>query len=321
MSVGLQSDAMTAPSGIDAARPDKRADEHASIMRLCRDVSVEMTFHDTAQLEACRALLPAGNRIFVSHLPRQQSRQTVNAAVAVRSCGFTPVPHVSARQLADERALDQLLEELVRRAGVDHLLLVAGDRAQPKGPFASVMDVLRTGFLERHAIRHMSVAGHPEGHPLVSADTLRASELDKVQWAERAGIELSFMTQFAFDSAPIVQWARALRARGIRCGVRVGLAGPARPATLLQYAVRCGVGPSIRALAGRTASFGRLLGERGPESLVRELARAHAEGLEIDGIHLYSFGGLVRTCRWAHAVSRGAFVLDPVQGFVVEGLG
>ncbi|MGH8284810.1 MAG: methylenetetrahydrofolate reductase [Steroidobacteraceae bacterium] len=254
-------------------------------------------------------------------MPRQQWQQTLDASVDVRNAGFTPVPHVSARQLASARELDELLEQLVRRAGVDHLLLVAGDRAQPVGPFAASSDVLRTGLLDQHGIRHLSIAGHPEGHPHVSSDLLRAAELEKVHLAEEAGLEVSFLTQFAFDGAPIVQWAGELRRRGVRSAVRIGLAGPARLSTLLRYAVRCGVGPSIRALGSRAANFGRLLGERGPEALVRELARARGEGLEIDGIHLFSFGGLLRTCRWVRAVNEGRFALNDAQGFVIDGTG
>jgi methylenetetrahydrofolate reductase (NADPH) len=142
--------------------------------------------------------------------------------------------------------------------------------------------------------------------------------VEKVQFAEQAGLETSFVTQFAFDSSPIIEWVRGLRARGIRNGIHVGLAGPARFSTLLQYAARCGVGPSIRALSSRASSFGRLLSESGPESLVCELAQARSGGLEIDGIHLFSFGGLARTCRWIQAVGQGRFTLDDAQGFVID---
>ena len=58
------------------------------------------------------------------------------------------------------------------------------------------------------------------------------------------------------------------------------------------------------------------MGERGPEKIVRAVAAAGVAG-EIDnfGIHLFSFGGLVRTCKWIHAVADGRFVLDEDGGF------
>lgn len=292
--------------------------EHAAIMYLCQDASVEMTFHDTVKLQQVATFLPAASRVFISHLPRQSWQQTVDAAVAVSNCGLTPVPHVPVRQLAKGRDLDQLLQQLAGEAGVSHILLIAGDRPQPAGPFSASSDVLRTGLLEQHGITRVSLAAHPEGHPQVSAEVLRASELEKLACTERAGLEAGFITQFAFDSAPIVEWASELRVRGVRNAIRIGLAGPARLPTLLQYALRCGVGPSIRALSGRGAGFGRLLGERGPENLVRELARARNEGLNIEGIHLFSFGGLLRTCRWIRAVAQGCFTLDDAQGFTLD---
>lgn len=294
--------------------------ERASIVRLCKNASLEMTYHDVGHLNECRMLLGRGGRIYVSHLPQQSWEQSVAAAIEVQEAGFTPVPHVPARHLENAGQLDQLLAQLTRKAGVEQLLLIAGDRA-PIGSFASSGEVLRTGLLQRHGIRRVSVAGHPEGHPQVANEELRSAEIDKAHLAAEAGIGLGFVTQFAFDADPIVQWTRNLRARGLRNPVHIGLAGPARLTTLVQYALRCGVGPSVKALSGRAASFGRLLGQHGPEALVRELARARESGLEIDGIHLFSFGGLARTCRWIRAVEDGSFSPDETLGFTVQGAG
>ena len=53
--------------------------------------------------------------------------------------------------------------------------------------------------------------------------------------------------------------------------------------------------------------------------MIRQLARATLSGeLAIDGIHLYSFGGLIRTCRWVRAVHDGRFELDAESGFDVR---
>jgi methylenetetrahydrofolate reductase (NADPH) len=313
---------MTAPSSTDLASAQSATarDDRAAIVGLCRDASVEMTYHDTGKLQECRALLGRTGRVYISHLPQQSWEQTVAAAIEVRQAGFTPVPHVPARRLAGEQELGRLVEQLAGKAAVEQVLLIAGDQP-PVGAFAASSDVMRTGLLQRHGIRRVSVAGHPEGHPRVASDELRAAELDKARLAEDAGLELTFVTQFGFDSAPIVEWVRELRSRGIRNPVHVGLAGPAKLSTLLQYALRCGVGPSIRALGSRAASFGRLLGERGPETLVSELARARPAELAIDGIHLFSFGGLARTCRWMRSVEEGRFTVDEAHGFVLEGSG
>jgi methylenetetrahydrofolate reductase (NADPH) len=313
---------MTRTSSPDVASADSAGwtAERAAIIRLCRSASLEMTYHDVGHLNECRALLGRGGRIYVSHLPQQSWEQTVGAAIEVQEAGFTPVPHVPARHLENAGQLDQLLGQLTAKAGVEQMLLIAGDRA-PIGSFACSGDVLRTGLLQRHGIKRVNVAGHPEGHPQIATEELRAAEVDKARLAADAGLELGFVTQFAFEAEPIVRWTRDLRARGLRNPVHIGLAGPARLTTLVQYALRCGVGPSVRALSGRAASFGRLLGQQGPEALVRELARTREAGFEIDGIHLFSFGGLARTCRWIRAVEDGRFAPDETQGLTVEGVG
>jgi methylenetetrahydrofolate reductase (NADPH) len=309
---------MTRPSSPDVASAESAGwdAERAAIVRLCRNASLEMTYHDVGHLNECRALLGRGGRIYVSHLPQQSWEQSVAAAIEVQEAGFIPVPHVPARHLANAEQLDQLLGQLTSKAGVQQLLLIAGDR-EPVGSFASSGDVLRTGLLQRHEIRRVSVAGHPEGHPQVANEELQAAQVDKAQLAANAGIELGFVTQFAFDAEPIVQWSNDLRSRGLRNPIHIGLAGPAKLTTLVQYALRCGVGPSVKALSGRAASFGRLLGQQGPEALVRKLAQARERGLEIDGIHLFSFGGLARTCKWIRAVEDGRFSPDDA-GFAVE---
>jgi methylenetetrahydrofolate reductase (NADPH) len=124
------------------------------------------------------------------------------------------------------------------------------------------------------------------------------------------GVEVMFVTQFFFDAAPFLQWLSRLRAAGIRSPVIAGLAGPAGLATLFKFAVRCGVGPSIRALGARPAAFTKILAEHGPESVLTDLAQARADHTtDLSGIHLFGFGGFRRTCEWVQAVSEGRFTV------------
>ena len=277
-----------------------------------------MTWHDTAQLDACRALLVPATAVFVSHIPGQTWEQSLQACVAIRKHGFEPVPHIPVRRLADAAALELLAADLVARASVTQVLLIAGDLPKASGTLATTMDALRTGLLAAHGLRRVVVAGHPEGHPVVSVAELRRAEREKLEFAAAHGIELTFLTQFSFEATPFFVWARRLRGAGVYSRLISGLAGPARLSALFRYAVRCGVGSSIRALGARPDAFTALLGERGPETLVRELARATLAG-EIDnaGMHLYAFGGLLRTCRWLNAVADGRFELDERDGFAV----
>lgn len=294
----------------------------AEVIDLCRGASLEMSVHDRAALSECAALLPSGARVYINHLPRQRWEQTIAAARDVRAVGLEPVPHVPACQLADHGELGWLLGELAQHADVAHILLVAGDRPQPKGEFAQSIDVMKTGLLGRHGITRVSLAGYPEGHPKVGEVELRASAAAKAALAAELGLGVTFLTQFAFNSAPIIHWARQMREQQVGGDIRVGLAGPARLATLLKYAMHCGVGASISALSTRKGAFGRLVADCGPETVIRELARARATGeVDVQGIHLFSFGGLLRTARWIQAVTQGRFTMGQFKGFALTEAG
>jgi methylenetetrahydrofolate reductase (NADPH) len=282
----------------------------ASIVELAREASIELNIQDVVHLPASRALLPPGQRIYVSFLPKQSWRQTVAASVAVRSAGFEPVPHLPVRLMRDQATLEQTLLELVAQAKVQEVLLIAGDYDSAVGPYANVSDVLRTGALERAGVRRVSLAGHPEGHPKVALDVIRNAEREKLQLAAIAGLTPRFLTQFFFESEPFFAWIEELRRDGIQVETVAGLAGPSRLATLFKFALRCGAGPSIRALGARPSSFAKLLGDHGPESLVRTLAAARLRGeTGFSGIHLFCFGGFLRSCEWLNAIAGRRFRL------------
>jgi len=283
----------------------------ADIARLAREASVEINVQDVKHLEASRALLTPGNKIYVSYLPGQTWQQTEAACVAVRAAGFEPVPHVPVRLIQDSVALHRLLASLVESARVNEILLIAGDYDVASGPYSSVAEVLRSAALETTGLTRVSLAGHPEGHPKVPLADIRAAEREKTQLAARAGLEANLLTQFFFEPQPFLDWVRELRASGVGTRVVAGLAGPARLTTLFKFAVRCGAGPSIRALGARPGSLLKLIGDHGPEAVLWALAQARASGeSDFSGIHLFCFGGYLRTCKWLHAVTNGRFELN-----------
>lgn len=264
--------------------------------------SVEVTWHETSRLAACRGALGPRARVFVSFVPGQTWRHTLDACVDIRRAGFEPVPHIPARELASPEALDNVAAQLRMRPAVRQVLLIAGDRAKPAGPFDSCLDALRCGALQRNGILDIAVAAHPEGHPRIAEADLRRAEREKAALARAEGWRISYVTQFFFEAEPFVAWARRMRAAGIDAPLVAGIAGPAKVATLARFALRCGVGASIRALGAEPARMSQLLGERDPQKLVHEVVQAVAgEGLGPLGLHLYTFGGLERTCAWLGA--------------------
>jgi methylenetetrahydrofolate reductase (NADPH) len=282
-----------------------------SFVELVQDASLEVGVHDVGGLASARSLLAPKTRVFVSHLPKQSWDDTISAARAVQRAGFRPVPHIPVQLLGNAAAAGELLAALRAEAEIDEALIIAGDYPQPRGDFACVLDFLRTDLLQKHGLTRVCFAGHPEGHPQVPLDVIRRAEIEKVRYANQVGLQATLVTQFFFQSQPFVEWAASIRAQESPVRIAAGLAGPTSIPSLLKFAARCGVGRSIRALSARTGLLKSMLGDFGPEALVFELARSRADDhARFDGIHLFSFGGFLRTCEWLHSARHGEFSED-----------
>jgi methylenetetrahydrofolate reductase (NADPH) len=275
---------------------------------LLASASVEISSHGR-QLSELRENFAPGIDVTITFLPGDNYRHNIETAIALRHAGFNPVPHIAAREMISQPALDDFLARLRGEAAVTRILLIAGDIAAAKGPFKSTLDVCASELIEAHGITRLSVAGHPEGHPfLEQPDALNVLGRWR-DWGRQTGIRVDVVTQFCFESTPILQWIGALNKTGIDLPVIVGLAGPATPATLTKFALRCGVGNSIRALRGQIGRFGRLLTDTGPDDVVRGLRSAPADATaSIAGFHLFPFGGLRKAGEWLRNHER-----DPIR--------
>jgi methylenetetrahydrofolate reductase (NADPH) len=279
-----------------SAHPTRSSPQAARVAQLVREASLEINDLELRDLDAARELLAPGRRVFVSHLPGQSWTRTFEMCALVARRGLEPVPHIPVRLLRDHAEWSALLRQ-ARDAGVQEPLLISGDYPRACGPFPSVLDVLETGELEKHGFARVSFAGHPEGHPAVASTVIRDAQLEKWCRATALGIEVTFVTQFFFDAGAFEQWALELRNAGVRARLVAGIAGPVGLGKLVRLAQRCGVGRSLRALTARPASALKLLADHDPAGLLRELVGRTAGGTP-DGIHLFSFGGLVRTAEW-----------------------
>ncbi len=275
----------------------------ASLIGHC---SIELSPRDEFAGDALRRLLDPGTAVFVNHPSSVTHHDIVAACARLRRAGFEPVPHVAARRLASFTQASDFLQRASGEAAVERVLLIGGDDS-PAGPFRSSLDLLATGVVERNAIGHVAFAGYPEGHPAIDAGSLDAALHAKVALARQSGLGVSLVTQFGFEAAPILRWIAALRARGIAAPVHVGIAGPASVATLAKFAIRCGIGASLRALARGHTAFARIMVEAGPDALIGELVAGEGTDAPIAGLHVFTFGGVRRTAEWTRALSlRGA---------------
>jgi methylenetetrahydrofolate reductase (NADPH) len=291
----------------------------ADLAALLPQASVEVSSHGH-QLQELRDNFLPGTDVTITFLPGDNYRHNIETAAALRRAGFNPVPHIAAREMPSRQALDDFLARVRGEAGVTRILLIAGDVAAAKGPFRSSLDIGASGLIEACGIASVSVAGHPEGHPFLKpADAFKALGTWR-DWGRERSIRVDVVTQFCFESAPILGWISELDARGIDLPVIVGLAGPATPATLTKFALRCGIGNSIRALRGQIGRFGRLLTDTGPDEIVRGLRSAPMNTIaSIAGFHLFPFGGLRKASQWLREYGHGP--LQPMERAAGSGAG
>ncbi|UPO77439.1 methylenetetrahydrofolate reductase [Arthrobacter sp. Helios] len=261
--------------------------------------SLEMTGKDVEALQAAQDVLPAGTRVNVTFLGNEDLPMRLAAASAVKSAGLVPVPHISARRLGSTAELEKFLGTLADAGAVEDLFVVGGDPSEPMGPYEDSLALIRSGLPAAYGARHISIAGYPEGHPDISGGTLWTALLAKADALQEQGLEASIITQFGFDTAPVLAWLEELRGRGVAIPVRIGVPGPAGIKRLLGYARRFGVSSSAGIAQKYGFSLTNLLGTAGPDRFLRDLAAAHDPGRHgTVQLHFYTFGGLRATAEW-----------------------
>ena len=274
---------------------------------LLEDFSLEMTGKDAGKLEQASATIPPGTRINVTFLGNEDLGMRLAAARVVREHGFIPVPHISARRLASREQLAEFLSALQAENASEHIFVVAGDPAEPQGPYPDAATILRYEKLQAHGVRRVSVAGYPEGHPQIPAGVLWTALADKASILRETRLGDSIITQFGFDASVVLSWVEQVRQRGITLPVRIGVPGPAGVRRLLSYASRFGVSTSKTIARKYGLSLTNLMSTAGPDKFLRELAAGYDAGRHGEiKLHFYTFGGLAATSEWISTFLEGS---------------
>jgi methylenetetrahydrofolate reductase (NADPH) len=274
--------------------------------------SIEATPHDEERLRELTAHLRAGTTVYVAHPPRWLLQDVVRVAVKIRKLGFHACPHIVARALHSERQLRAALAEL-NAAGIEQMLLVAGDANAPAGPFSSAVEVLNTGATVDCGMKTVAVAGHPEGHKVIAPGLLWDALKAKQTFAQRTGTNVQVVTQFGFNPQAVFDWRRHCLERGIALPAHVGLAGPTPLPKLIRYAMHCGIGAALHGLARNASALSGLARmTTTPEEMLTGLVRrgAAGDGAAIMQPHFYCFGGSLETAQWLRKVIEGSFDLN-----------
>jgi methylenetetrahydrofolate reductase (NADPH) len=263
------------------------------------DFSMEMTGKDVAKVENAASVIPPGTRINVTFLENEDQAMRVNAAAAAKHLGFTPVPHISARRLGSRETLEEFLTALRDVEATENVFVVGGDPPVPVGPYEDSLALIESGVLQEYGVRHISIAGYPDGHPDIPANVLWSALEKKVAALSSLEIPAAVITQVDFDVDRVLSWVAEVREHGIELPIRVGVPGPASVKLLLGFAARLGVSTSATIARKYGLSVTNLLGKAGPDRFVRDLAAGldPAKHGEVK-LHFYTFGGFKTTAEW-----------------------
>lgn len=274
-----------------------------SAKRLVEGYSLEITGKekDVVGLTEAASLIPAGTKVNVTFLGNEDLPMRVAAAKAVKELGFVPVPHISARRIASQAQLEEFLSALAEIGATEHVFAVGGDPATPEGPYPDALTMIRSGVLQQYGVKEVSIAGYPEGHPDIPTDVLWRHLEDKSAALKEAGLDAVILTQFSFDTDPVMAWIKGVRDRGIDTQIRLGTPGPAGIKRLISFASRFGVGANAMIVKKYGFSLTNLMGSAGPDKFVSDLAALFDADPAVGAVklHMYTFGGLEATATWA----------------------
>lgn len=260
--------------------------------------SLEVSAKAVPALIAVADRIAPGTTIFIPYLPSEDNDARLAAAAKIRGLGFEPMLHVPARRIVSFAELESFVMRAVAEAAVERCFVIAGDSPTPVGPYPDSSTLIETGVFERAGIKLIGVGGHPEGHPVMN-DAIRWEVLArKCHGIEGRGMKPLIVTQFGFDADIVLAWIEALRGRGIKHPVCVGVPGPASIAVLARYAAMCGVSASASIWSKYGISIGKLFGTAGPDRFVDSLANGLTETHGKVRLHIFPFGGIAQSVDW-----------------------
>jgi len=272
----------------------------ARLSELVAGGSLEISPRELHRAAEVAALLPTDTCVYIPSLPGLPLPRTLEAVAALRGAGLDPVPHVSARRITDKEGFREFLKEANTRYGVHRVLVIGGDEPRAKGPYEDSLQVLEEGILRDCGLREIGISVYPEGHPRIALGVLEKAFHRKRAVAKEQKLGVYVVTQFSFAPARVVEYCASMARSAPEVGIYVGIAGPADPVALARYAQRCGVSVSMRALRNLGMGIAKLVTHTDPQEQALSIARysLSREPSNVVGVHLFSFGGAVRTAAW-----------------------
>ncbi len=195
-----------------------------------QDYSIEVMPRTAEKVEDFRALLPEGTRVYIAHIEGTPIDDMVATAKRLNADGYKVMPHFPARIIKDRATLANWIAMYQGEADVKQALLLAGGVTTPHGDFSDSMQLMETGLFDAAGFERLHVAGHPEGNRDIDIDGTRLRVDAALRWKNdfqaRTDAKMAIATQFAFEAAPIIEWANGLQARASPCRSTSASRGP-----------------------------------------------------------------------------------------------
>lgn len=286
------------------SRHAEKAPETSEISAMIEGFSIEVMPRTAAKVDDFRAILPQGTRVYIAHIDGTPIEDMLATAARLSAEGFAVMPHFPARSIPDKATLEDWIKRYQDAADIRQALLLGGGIATPRGELDSSIQLIETGLFDKYGFTDLHIAGHPEGNKDIDRDGGSAIVDEalrfKQDYAARTDARMAIATQFAFDADAVIAWAERIADMGITLPIHAGIAGPAKLQTLIQFALSCGVGPSIGVLQKRARDITKLLVPYEPTDVVAGLAAHKAKNPDslISRLHVFPLGGIKTAANW-----------------------
>lgn len=238
--------------------------------------------------------VPKDVKVTVTASPGKGIDTTLRLSERLSQCGFEAVPHISARLVAGEGHLKDIVQRLDEH-GIREAFVVAGDVEEPVGPFEGASQLLSAMARVGHRLERIGITGYPESHPVISDETTIEAMFEKEAMATY------IVSQICFEPRTIVDWVHRVRRRGVDLPIHLGMPGLVQKLRLLRVSRRIGLGESARFLDKHRSWLARLVlpGGYRPDGLLEDLAPLAADPEnKVHGLHIYTFNEVERTEMW-----------------------
>ena len=252
------------------------------------------------------------NNVYITYLPDASENDILETIEFVSKNNLTPITHLPARTMKNLDHVRQFLSQVRERTDSKKILVIGGGGNQ-LGQITSSLEILNSGLLAENDFNEIGIAGHPEGSPDISQETIDNFLNDKFELTKTKGLNLELVTQFFFDAAPFINWCEELTKKKITIPVRVGFPGPASFKTLLNFGLMSGVGNSINFLKKNSSKVSDLLTKTSNDEMLISLAEFANKNSPLKSFHCFPFGGFEKTCLWLNELQNGEFTIENQQ--------